>query len=112
MDVKTQLKNDLSKRERIRAIINHPSIHVTLIISVLNITVGSQICALDVDRRISSSQIFLKRTLRIRNFTGTRKSLKLMRTDRKKIDNTSENSTDKSESQNIYASMARMPYNT
>ena len=45
----TQLKNSLSNREKIRAIINHPSIHATQIIRVLNIMVGNQIRASDVD---------------------------------------------------------------
>ena len=51
-----QLKNASRNRERIRSIINHPSINATLIIIVLNVTVGNQICASDVDRRITSSQ--------------------------------------------------------
>ena len=45
----TQLKNDLSNREMIRAIINYPSILATLIIIVLNVMVGNQTRASDVD---------------------------------------------------------------
>ena len=66
------------------AIINRPSIKPTIIINVLNVTVRNQICVSDVDRRITSSQIFRNRTLRIRRFSGTRKRLKLVRTDRLK----------------------------
>ena len=80
VDGHKQLKNDLTTRERIRAIRNHPSINATLIISVLNVMVGNQIRASDVDWRIISLQIFQNQTLQIRNFTGTHKSLKLLRT--------------------------------
>ena len=41
VDISTQLKHALSNRERIMAIINYPSIHATLIISVLNVTAGN-----------------------------------------------------------------------
>ena len=56
-------------------------------------------------------QIFQKRTLRIRKFTGTRKSLKTHAYRSKKVYKTSKNSTDESESQNIYASMEGMSIN-
>ena len=39
VEVHTKLKNALSNKEGIRAIINHLSINSTLIISMLNITV-------------------------------------------------------------------------
>ena len=68
-------------RETIKKIRNQPSIHATLIISILNIMVIDQILTSDVDWRIISSQIVRNRTLRIKKFTGTRKSLKLVRTD-------------------------------
>ena len=46
--------------------------------------VRNQIRASDVDWKIILSQIFQNQTLRIRNFTGTRKSLKLVRIDQRK----------------------------
>ena len=64
-------------------IINHPFIHGTLIISITNITAENQILASDVDRRIISLQILRNQILQIRKFTGTQKSLKLVRTDPK-----------------------------
>ena len=76
----------------------------------MNVTVGNQIRASGVDRRIIPSQIFLSQTLWIRKFTGTRKILKIVRKD-KKIDKTSKNSTDESESQEIYTYMVRMSNN-
>ena len=69
-----QIRNDLSNTGRKRAPINHPSIHKTLIISVMDITVGNQIRASDVDQRIISLQIFRYQTLQIRKFTGARKA--------------------------------------
>ena len=51
-----QLKNAFNNREKERSIRNHPSIHATLIISVLNVTVGNQICVSDMDWRIISSK--------------------------------------------------------
>ena len=57
VDVQNQWKNYLSNREMKRDIKNHPSIHATLIISVLNVMAGNQIRASDVDRRIISLQI-------------------------------------------------------
>ena len=60
----TQLINYLSNRERKRSIRNQPSIHATLMISVLNLTVGNQISASDVDRRRISSQIVQNWTVR------------------------------------------------
>ena len=80
VDGHKQLKNDLTTRERIRAIRNHPSINATLIKSLLNITVGNHIRASDVDWRVTSLQIFRNQTLPIRKFTGTWKILKLVRT--------------------------------
>ena len=53
----TQLRSDLINRERKRDIRNHLSIHKTLIISVMNVMVGNQICFLDMDRRIISSEM-------------------------------------------------------
>ena len=84
MEVHTQLRNVLRNIERKRSIRNHPLIHAILIIIVMNITVGNQIHASDVDWRIISSQIFRNRTLQIRKLTGTRKTLKLVHTDQRK----------------------------
>ena len=58
VEIHTQLINYLSNIESKRAIINHPSIHESLIISVMNVMVGNQIHASDVDRSIISSQTF------------------------------------------------------
>ena len=80
VEVHTQLINDSKTRERKKAIINHPLIHATLIISAMNITVGNQIRASDMDGRIILFRIVPKQTLRIRNLTGTRISLKLLPT--------------------------------
>ena len=84
VEVHTQLKNASSNIEMVRVIINHPSIHVTIIIRVMNIMVGNQIRASDVYQRIILSQIFRNRELWIRNFTETKKSLKLVCADRKR----------------------------
>ena len=56
----TQLKNSLRNIEIIRVIRNsvHNSIYATLIVIVLNVMVGNQICALDVDQSITSSNFF------------------------------------------------------
>ena len=77
VEVSIQLKNDLSNRERIRAINNHPSTHITIIRSVMKVMVVNQIHASNADLRITSSII----ALRIRKFTGTRKILKIVLTD-------------------------------
>ena len=58
LQVHTQLINSLSNREIIKDIINDPSIHTTLLISVMNVMVRNKMRASDVDRRIISSQIF------------------------------------------------------
>ena len=50
----------------------------------MNVMSGNQVRASDVDWRIISLQIFQNRTLQIRKFTGTQKSLKIMRTDGRK----------------------------
>ena len=84
VEVHTQMRDYSSNSERINDIINHPLIHATLIKIVLNVTVGDQINASDVDCRIISLKIFSSRKLWIRNFTGTRKSLKLAHTDQLK----------------------------
>ena len=81
VEVHTQLINYLNNSKSKNAIIKHPLIHATLIISVMNATVVNQICASDVDRRIISLIIFRNWTLRIKKFTGTRKILKLVRID-------------------------------
>ena len=47
----------------------------------MNVMVRNQIRASDVDRRIISLQIVRNWTLQIRKLTGTRKILKLVRTD-------------------------------
>ena len=49
VEVHTQMIKYLSNRESKRAIRNHPSVHATLIISVINTTVGNQIHASDVE---------------------------------------------------------------
>ena len=84
VEFRTQNRDYLGNIESIRAIRNHPSIHTTLIISIINVMVRNQICASDVDRRIISSRFFQNQTLRIRKLTGTPKILQLVRTDRGK----------------------------
>ena len=49
VEVHTQLRNALRNSERKNSIRNHPLIHATLIISVMNVTVGNQIHASDVE---------------------------------------------------------------
>ena len=66
-----------------RSIRNHPLIHATIIKIVMKVTVRNQIRASYVDQRIILLQIFQNRTLGIKKFTGTSKSLKLVRTDHK-----------------------------
>ena len=51
----------------------------------MNVIVGNQISASNVDQRIISLQIVLNGTLQIRKFTGTGKILKRVHTDRRKI---------------------------
>ena len=80
MEVHTQLKNDLNNRKSKKAIRNHLLIDGAIIISVMNIIVGNQIRASNVYRRIISLQIVRNWTLGMIKFTGTRKSLKLVRT--------------------------------
>ena len=63
---------------------NHPLIHATLIISVMNVTAGNQIRASDVDQRIILLKIFQKWTLWINKFTRAPKILKLVCTDQQK----------------------------
>ena len=53
-EVQTQLETALRNIKRIRDIINHPSINLNLKINMLNVKVGNQIHASDVDRRIIS----------------------------------------------------------
>ena len=52
MEVHTQLRNDLNNNEIKKAIRNHPLIHATIIISVMDVTVQKCFCASDVDRKI------------------------------------------------------------
>ena len=52
VEVHTQLRNALNNGKSKNAIINHYLIYTTLIISVMNVTVGDQIHDSDVDRRI------------------------------------------------------------
>ena len=119
MEVHNQLRNDLSNRERKMAIRNHASIHATIIISVMNITVGNQINASDVYQRIISSQIYQKLTLWIKNvhwntdnrFHWNTEKTKTRAYRKTKIDKTSDNSTDQIEPQKIYTSMACMSSN-
>ena len=84
VEVNTQPRNDLSNREKKKAIKNHTSIHATQIISIMNVTVGNQMRASYVDWKIILSQIFRNQKLRIRKFTGTIKIQKLVRIDRRK----------------------------
>ena len=84
LEVHTQLRNPLNKSESEKAIINHPLIHRTLIISVMNAMVRNQLRASDVDWRIILLQVVQNRTLRIIKSTGTWKSLKLVYTDQRK----------------------------
>ena len=49
VEVHTQLRNYLSNRKNKNAIRNHPSIHATLIIKIMNVKVANKISALDVD---------------------------------------------------------------
>ena len=55
MEVHTQLKNYLRNSESEKAIINDPSIYTNLIIILMNIKIGKQLRAPDVDWRIISS---------------------------------------------------------
>ena len=54
VEVHTQLINYLINSKMKNAIKNYPLIHKTLIIRVMNITVGNLICASDVYQRIIS----------------------------------------------------------
>ena len=69
------------QQQKGKAIRKHHLIHATIIISVMNVTVGNQIHASDVYWRIISLQIVQNRTLWKRKFSGTKKILKLVRTD-------------------------------
>ena len=60
------------------AIINNPSIHAIIVMRVLNVTVGNQIRASDVDWRIISLQILDKKV-----HCNTEKP-QLVRTDKRK----------------------------
>ena len=84
VEVHTQLGNALINRKSKKDIRNHPLIHVTRIIIVMNITVRNQIRASNVDWWIISLYIFRNRKLWIRNFTVTQKILQLMRIYRQK----------------------------
>ena len=84
VEVHTQLINFSRNSEREKDIRNHPLIHAALIVNVMNVTVVNQVRDTDVNRRIILPQIFQNRTLRIRKFTGTRKSLKLVHIYRQK----------------------------
>ena len=83
MENHTPQKKDKKKRQMVVSIRNpvHPSIDMALKISILNVTFGSQICASDVDRRITRSQISRNQKIGKRKFTGSPKDLKLMHTD-------------------------------
>ena len=108
MEYHTQLKSSLSNRKTIKAIINQPSTHATLIIGILNIMARNQILTSNVDWRIISLQIVRNRTLQIRKLTGTWKSLKTSAYRYMEMDKTPDNSTYQSEYQKIYMSMAPM----
>ena len=81
VEVHTKLIMFSKQNDRKKAIRNYPSIHTTLIISLINVTVRNQIPDSDVNRRIILLQIFRNRKLRMINFTGRWKCLKLARTD-------------------------------
>ena len=82
VEAHTQLINALNNIKMENYIKNHSLIHANIIISVINVTVGNQIRALNVDSRIILLQVFQNRTLRIRDFTGAQKILKHVRTDK------------------------------
>ena len=84
VEIYNQLRNTLRNSESKKSIRNQPLIHATKIISTINIRVRNQIHASDVDQRIISLQMAQKRTPRKRKFNRTRKSLKLVCTDRQK----------------------------
>ena len=71
VEVHPQLRYALIKSKMEEDIRNHRLIHATLIISKINVMVGNQMHASDVDRRIILLKIVQNRTLRIMNFTGT-----------------------------------------
>ena len=66
VEVCNQPRKYLSNREIKRAIRNFSSIHTTIIISLMNVTIENQIRASDVDRRIISLKIVQNWTLWIR----------------------------------------------
>ena len=100
-------ENSLRNRESKKAIRNHPLIHETLIISVMNVMVGNQIHASDVDRRIIQSN-FLKPYTSNNKFHWKTENPKTCAYRLIKIDKTSENISDESKSHKIYTSMACM----
>ena len=106
----TQLKNNLSNSESIRSIRHDPSTNATIIMSALNVKVGSHILSSDVYHRITSHKIVQNWTIRKQKFTGTQKSLKLVLIF-KKMDMTPDRSTYQNESQQIYTSMSHMSSN-
>ena len=57
VEVHTQLIHTLNGSKIKKAIRNHPLIHATLIISLMNVTIGKQICDSYVNQRIISLQI-------------------------------------------------------
>ena len=81
VEIHTQLRNSVINSKSKKAIRNHPLIHGNLMIRVMNVTFVNQICASDVGQRTISSQIVRNRTLQIRKFTRTQKSLKPVHTD-------------------------------
>ena len=111
VEVHSEMKNYSSNREIIRSIRNHPSINATLIISVLNVMVGNQIRASDVDKRIISLKIPQKLDTSDKKVHRNMENPKTRAYRLTEIDNTTENSKDQSEQQKIYASMAHMSSN-
>ena len=81
----------------------HPSILATLQINVLNVTVGIQVHASDVDWSITELQIFRNQIIRKRKFTEKKPKNCAHRSTR--IDKTSDKSTEKKYSQKIYTPM-------
>ena len=111
MEDHTQLKNDLSNRERIRATCNYPSSDATIIISPLKSTVGyPKTCFICGSEDHFIANFPKPETLETKvhwNMEDT-KTHEYIST---KIDKTLEKSTDKSEPHQIYASMACMTSN-
>ena len=89
MEYHAQLKKSLRNKETMREIKNHPSIHTTLIIIILNVRVRNRYVL----------QMWIVVSLKTCAYIST------------KIDKISDNSIDQSESQKIYVYIAHMSCN-